>query len=389
MKKLVCYALLLVLIVWAGIAITDHPGYVTFYVGDWKLITRLWTFIVALLLLLVLIQFIWRIFYIIFSPNGRVRRWYLHRQVDQSHSKTAKGLIALTEADWKKAEKLLLASIDSSRMPLINYLAAASAAHHQGKVKEVEKYLRRAYKLAPKQKLAIGLTQAKLQIKQKQFEQALATLNHLRHLAPKHQYVLFLLQQTYFYFKDWDNLIKLLPLLKKHKIIEYQALAKLELDCYCQKLNQFSAKQLQQGWKKVPMKLRQQALAVDVYVSRLIEQQQHDLAVETSFEFLKKQWDERLLLLFGKAKYHCSEKQFKFAEQLLKQHGRSALSLFISGKLAARRQLWGLASELLAESISKRPTAEAYCQLGLVQQQIGESKKACANYQSSAALLLE
>ena len=64
--------------------------------------------------------------------------------------------------------------------PLINYLGAAKAAQEQGAFERRDNLLQKAYRVAPEADLAIGLTQAELEIEQHQFEHAMATLNHLR-----------------------------------------------------------------------------------------------------------------------------------------------------------------------------------------------------------------
>ncbi|WP_399361225.1 heme biosynthesis HemY N-terminal domain-containing protein [Thiohalobacter thiocyanaticus] len=50
------------------------------------------------------------------------------------------GLLALSEGDWPRAEKLLVEHADDSESPLLNYLAAARAAQDQGRMPAANQY---------------------------------------------------------------------------------------------------------------------------------------------------------------------------------------------------------------------------------------------------------
>ena len=140
----------------------------------------------------------------------------------QSYSKTQHGLALLIEERWSKAERLLLKGVDQSVEPLMNYLGAAKAAHEQGAFERRDKHIKKAYQVAPQADLAIGITQAELQIAQDQLESAMATLTRLRQLAPRHPRVLKMLEKVYVRFAEWKNLHNLylpdLQLKQPHKV---------------------------------------------------------------------------------------------------------------------------------------------------------------------------
>ena len=78
----------------------------------------------------------------------------------------------------------------------------------------------------PSADVAVSLTQAELQLADHQLEQALATLKHLRSVAPKHTYVLRLLRRLYEQLGDWEHLRELLPELRRRKVEDDADLAK-------------------------------------------------------------------------------------------------------------------------------------------------------------------
>src|SRR5258708_2537777 len=124
----------------------------------------------------------------------RFQHWLQYRREHRAYSKTRHGLTTLVEGRWKKAEKLLLAGANQAVEPLMNYLGAARAAHEQGEYSRRDMYLQKAYHIAPDAEVAIGMTQAELELSQEHYEKAAATLNQLLKKSPRHPGVLRLLE---------------------------------------------------------------------------------------------------------------------------------------------------------------------------------------------------
>ncbi|VVC74821.1 hypothetical protein AQUSIP_00930 [Aquicella siphonis] len=184
MWRLFIFLIFLLASVWFGVEVVRHPGYLLLVYQPWMVQMPVWF---ALLSLLVFLGLFWlvigsidRIGFLWF----RMKNWVSIRREHRSYSKTTQGLSALIEGRWKKAERLLLAGVNQSFEPLINYLSAARAAHEQSAYERRDDYIQKAYEIAPDARLAIGLTQAELEVRQNKFEQATATLNHLRQDSP-------------------------------------------------------------------------------------------------------------------------------------------------------------------------------------------------------------
>jgi HemY protein len=191
----------------------------------------------------------------------RLKNWLHIRREHKSYSKTQQGLAALIEGRYKKAERLLLAGIKLSIDPLINYLSAARAAHEQGAFERRDHYIQQAYEVAPKAKLAIGLTLAELEADQGQLEQATATLTHLQEISPRHPQVLKLLEKIYVRLGDWQQLQALLPAMRKAKILNSHEYELFEKNIYCEIFLTASDKRLSDiraMWEEVPRYLKKQ-----------------------------------------------------------------------------------------------------------------------------------
>ena len=110
---------------------------------------------------------------------GSIKNLSQNRRYDKARRQLNQGLIDLAEGRFEQAENHLMRLVDFSESPLVHYLAAARAAQLQGKHDARDNYLKAAHEANPDAGLAIGVTQAELQLAHLQTEQALATLTHL------------------------------------------------------------------------------------------------------------------------------------------------------------------------------------------------------------------
>ena len=123
--------------------------------------------------------------------------WLSGRDYRRSQQQTTNGLIAFIEGNWQSSRRTLAKAAAKSETPLLNYLIAARASHALDDSKQMKTFLKKAEQSTSGAGIAVGLTQAELQLRSGQFEQSLATLTRVRRNAGKHPHVLFLLAQTY------------------------------------------------------------------------------------------------------------------------------------------------------------------------------------------------
>lgn len=393
MQRFIWILLVLVLSVWLGIQIAADPGYALFYYRHWSVEMPLWFAIVVLILILFVLYCVLRFFDGISSSIYRIKNWLRWRRKNKSYNKTNKGLVDLIEGNWRSAEYYLLDGIPQSNAPLINYLAAAKAAHEQGAYDKRDAYLKKAHDVAPHAELAIGLTQAQLQLSQGQLEQALATLDRLRQIAPKNSYVLKLLQKLYIRLADWNALLNLLPLLRKAKLINAEQLEKLERKCYQELLQAAASKSeklaaIHQVWRNIPKKLQRDPTLVALYVKELIAfPLMADEANALINKIMKKTWDKELARLYGLLITNDPSKQLACAEAWHKYYGQQAVLLLTLGRLSTRCQLWGKARSYFEESIKLEANPETYFEYGKLLEQLGELNSASHQYQEGLLLI--
>ncbi len=394
MRKFIFAIIILLGSVWLGLKIAQDPGLAYFTYRAWSVETPLWFAVVCLLLLLVVLYLIVRFFDSVDSSFYRWKNWLRWRRKNKSYSKTNRGLLELIECHWSAAENYLLEGIPQSDAPLINYLAAAKAAHERGAYDKRDSYLRRAHELAPKAEMAIGLTQAQLQLNQGQLEQALATLNHLRSITPLHPLVLRLLEKLYVRLADWKSLLKLIPSLRKANLLTTEQLAKLEEKTYQELIHStvhksFSLKDLTQVWQSIPRRLQKNPHLVYCYAKQLLLHPESLAEVEALINSaVKNRWDTNLVKLYGQFYTTDPKKQLNHAEKWLKSYPNQAALLLTLGRLSLNCQLWGKARHYFEDALKFEASAEAYFEYAKLLEQLGETQSALKNYHEGLAMAL-
>lgn len=309
-------------------------------------------------------------------------RHRLHRR--RARSSLTQGLVELAEGHWQQAERLLTRYAPVSDTPLINYLSAAQAAQRQGLHERRDAYIRLAHQHMPTADVAVSLTQAELQIAHQQFEQALATLKHLRGLAPRHAYVLRLLAGLYQQLGDWEQLRKLLPELKKSKTDTPEKLARLEVLVYRSLLKDaaqsMEGSRLDSVWQKMPRSLHQEPDIVVEYVSQLHQRQRDEEAEQLLRGTLKKHWSDELATLYGLLDVLEPPVALTHAERWLKEHKLNPALLLTLGRLSLRAQLWGKARSYLEAAIRSGAGMAASRELGQLLDHLGEADAAMNVY---------
>lgn len=381
-----------ILVLGASIGLTliaqRDPGYVLINYAGWSVESSLSLFLLALAVGFTAVYLAIRLLSGTWHLPMRLGYWQRQRRAMRARLRTNRGLIALAEGNWAKAERLLSRAAKSSDTPLINYLGAARAAQKQQSAQRRDQYLSEAYQSMPDAELAVGLTQADVQLSQGQAEQALATLRHLRSIAPKHAYVLYLLKKLYEKLQSWDDLRDLLPELRRHHVLDAEALAALEHRIHRMRLSAAgeSVERLQQCWQQVPKALHHAPDLIHSYADQLRNLDAGDEAEQVLREYLKKHWEPQLARLYGQVQGADPNQQLGVAEHWLKDHEHHPELLLACGRLSLRNKLWGKARSYLEASLGMEARAETCCELGNLLQQLGEKDKAAEYFASGLEL---
>ena len=314
------------------------------------------------------------------------------RLVEKARHSLEQGLIELSEGRFAKAEKILLQKVEHTENPLLTYLAAARAAQYQGAHDRRDDYIRLAHQSAPDADIAIGLTQAELQMDHNQFEQALATLNHLNALSPHHAYVLKLLVKTHCKLADWESLRELLPDVKRTGALQDEKLLSLEIETWCGLISDRGRTGdidlITQLWEVAPRQIKDLPEVIEHYATELIKLHASGEAEQVLRDYLSNQWVESTMMLYAELDVMASEQQIAAAEDWLQNHQHNEHLLYALGKMCLSRNLQVKARTYFEASLAVRPMPATYLKLAqLLEDHLDDPQQAQEYYRQGLHML--
>lgn len=367
-----------------GLLITHDSGYLLLSFGRYTVETSLTLALIILTVAFVTLYLLIRLLIRAVNMRAELREWKQKRDSQLAQQAMTRGLLEMSEGNWRAAERRLVRFADRSETPLLNYLAAARAAQLQGAHERRDGYIRLAHETMPSADVAVSLTQAELQLADHQFEQALATLKHLRSVAPRHTYVLRLLRRLYEQLGDWEHLRELLPELRRRGVEEEDDLQQLEIRTHRALLEQAflvgDRHRLTMSWADVPRPLRTDPQLLGDYAGYLQESGHHEIAEKLLRGVLRKQWDSNLVEIYGLLETGEPGRQLSRTERFLEEHPDDPTLLLTLGRLSLRAQLWGKARGYLEACISRNGPPQAYRELGQLLEHLQESEQAMVVY---------
>ncbi|RUR12024.1 heme biosynthesis HemY N-terminal domain-containing protein [Legionella sp. km772] len=388
MIRALCVFLLLLASVLLGLQLHNDPGYVLISINHWTIETTLWFALFLVLFAFIIIHISIQLLHKLGQMPRTIHQWNARRLANKAQAITRQGLIEYSEGYWQKAQTHLIQALPNTDTPLLNYLTAARAAQKMGDSQLRDHYLREAQQSMPEAKIAVELTQAQLQLANQQWEQALATLRHLHDLAPRHPYVLKLLIKLYEQVRDWQQLITLLPRLKKHNVLSPQELESLQLTVYSQAMldleKQSQPEALIKLFNNLPKNISSNPDLLSAYVGFLLRIENYQLAEDVLKRHLRKEFQPKLVELYSLLP--CNESQLTFIESLLKKNPHSDALYRCLGRQAIAQHLWGKAKQYLEQALELNPTPSTYNELGKLYEHLNDSALACDFYKKGLAL---
>ncbi len=376
---------------WLVYQILQGSGYVLIALGDTRIEMSLWFSLAALIIVVVLIWLIVTLLRGGIKGMLNVKQKIVGYSEAKAQQQTISGLIDFIEGDWLNAHKKLTRSAKQVASPIINHLAAARSAYELGREQEALQILHQAEKSASNSQLAVALTQARMQMANQQFEQALATLNRASKINANHSVVLNLLQKVYIELNDWQSLKELLPKLHQQKIgsvkeryLLEQRLFREILSCATNNNKGLGKKEqvelLHKTWKMIPAHFQQDKEIVLTYTNALLQFEYHDDAEKVLSQSLRKEWCDDWVYLYGLVQSSDVQAALLKAETWLKTQSQNPVLLATLGRLCLQNQQWGRAKDFLSASVKITPVAEVYAELARLHQFLNEPQ---ASYEAN------
>ncbi|KOC88645.1 protoheme IX biogenesis protein HemY [Winslowiella iniecta] len=367
MLKVLLLFLLLIAGVVIGPMIAGHQGYVLIQTDNWNIETSVTGLVIILILALLVILAVEWLLRRIFRTGAKTRGWFLGRKRSRARKQTQAALVKLAEGDYKQVEKLLSRNADHAEQPVVNYLLAAEAAQQRGDEMRANQHLERASELAGSDQLPVEITRVRIQLARHEDHAARHGIDRLLEVAPRHPEVLRLAEQAYIRTGAWGSLLDILHPMEKAQVSDEAHRSALQQQAWLGLMNQAMAEQGSEGlkrwWQDQSRKTRHEKALQVAMADHLIECDDHDTAQSIVLDGLKRQYDERLVLLMPRLKTGNPEQLEKALRQQIKQHGATPLLHSTLGQLLMKHGEWQQASEAFREALKQRPDAFDYAWL--------------------------
>ncbi|MCI3943089.1 heme biosynthesis protein HemY [Pseudomonas syringae] len=401
MKRL--YVLLFIAIVAAaliGVAVAEHSGYVLIAYQNFRYESSLWATLALLVAVLLVLAAI-RLLITLLTTSGRVvNPWSRRNRSRRVQLAIEQGQMDLAEGRWSSAQRHLQRAAEADAHPLLYYIGAARAANEQGRYEDCDALLERALERQPQAELAIALNHAQLQQDRGDTDGALTTLQAMHERHPHNPQVLRQLQRLYQQRGDWSDLIRLMPELRKDKVLPPKELAELERRAWGENLTLAAYRDesegaltglpsLEKAWQGLSSAQRQEPQLVQAYADQLRRLGAEAQAEEVLRAALKREYHSHLARLYGLVRGGDPLKQLQVAEGWLKHHPADPSLLLSLGRICLQGRLWGKARDYLESSLRLERNPETCAELARLLAQLGETDRSNTLFQEGLGLLDE
>ena len=229
-------------------------------------------------------------------------------------------------------------------------------------------------------------------------DSSLVTLQAMQERHPHNAQVLRLLQRLYRERGDWSALIRLMPDLRKDKVLPAAELADLERRAWGENLSlaasregeeQSARQSLERAWQQLTAAQRQEPQLVLAYAEQLRQLGAESEAEEVLRTAIKRQYESHLARLYGLVRGSDVARQLQTAEGWLKQNGDDPGLLLTLGRLSLQNRLWGKARDYLESSLRLQRNPEACAELARLLAGLGDTERSNQLFQEGLGLLDE
>lgn len=385
MKGLLWVLTLFALAVGVSLAAHFNEGYVLLVFPSYRAEVTLNLAILAILAGFAIIYALLRTVALTLSLPGRVREFRARRRREKAAKEFYDVARLIFEGRYTQAMKKAVEAHATGQSPA---LAALLAAHSAQRLREPDKqraWLERAALDDPKMQVACLMLEAEMHVEMRNFEAAVAVLKRLQDKAGRHIAALRLEMRAHQGCGNWDDVLRLARLLEKCNALMPEAAQEIKLKAHQDNIRQRQADlfQLQAYQKKIPSRELSPRLAL-IYAEALTRLGADDEAQRFIESQLDREWDSRLVDLYGLSRSGDLSSRLARADQWLAQHRDDSRLLLALGRMCLSLRLWGKAQSYLEASLSLADTREVRLELARLLEQTDRVDEAAQHYRAAA-----
>lgn len=391
MKLAILCLVVLTASVGLGLLALEDPGYVVLFRDPYEIRMPLLVLVLILFLaFIVLYLFLNLLMSIIRAPKkiGKLKR---QMDEDAAHKACMQGFTGLIEGHWDQAEGRLLKKVENSRMPLIHYLGAAYAALQQGSLRRRDMYLNQALERQPEHRLSIQLTRARFHCQAGEYVEARQVLEAQKVQNPKNKPLLRLLADVYQALGDWQALKGILPIIRKLKVLPPDEIEKREQLTWSQLLtsdeSDSDVPETRLNWKSLPAKQKRNPAILSAWVKHLIKQGESKEAEAMLRRVLNKQYDAKLVDLYGRVQSPFIPYQIEFVQKLLKTRPKNPELMLALARLYRYEDDLKTSISWYEKVMVLGAGNEVFSEMASAYEQMGDSETALNLYKKSLTAL--
>ena len=292
------------------------------------------------------------------------------------------------EGRFGQALKQATAAYEAGESPGLAALLAARAAHSLRDETRYRFWLGKAAEHDGEMRLARLMTEAKLAVEERRFDEAAERIADLQAGGQRHIAALRLALRTAQAKGNWSEAVRVV-----RQLVKVKALTAAQADPVKRRAHQEGLRQragdslaLMAYWNEVPRDEQRDARLVGELARALIAAGDSAAAQKAIESQLAVGWDSALADIYGRCEGGDVRGRLAKAEEWLKREPRDPLLLLTLGRLCVQSQLWGKAESYLDASLAIAPGWEAHVELAHLAERIGRTDDANVHYRAAAEL---
>ena len=313
------------------------------------------------------------------------KSWLITRKKRKNLLETTKGLIYFSDYDWKNSLTSLEKSAPSSLMPSVNYIYAAKAAA------EIDDYDRAYQSLAllktsdPTSSILVEKIRSELLLREERFQEAIQISTELMTKLPKDTGNIRILIDCYYITEDWTALQRLLPHIKKNRVLVDSSFESLELETYENLLKSFrvemdlknkdNREKADDVWEAMPKHIQNNPVMIASYFDLLKQIDDTGKLSSLMIKSIEKSWNDDLVRRLGSLNSSAPEKIISVVEKWLIKKPENVALLTCLGDICVGAKLLGKGHDYYCAAINIEPSPSLFFKLGNVLSAIGDKTK--------------
>ncbi len=391
MKLVILCLVVLCASVWLGVLALEDPGYVLLFRDPYEVRMPLLVLILILFLAFIVLYLLLNLLMNIIRAPKKLQKLKNKMDEEAAHRACMQGFTGLIEGHWDQAEGRLLKKVENSRMPLIHYLGAAYAALQQGSLQRRDMYLDQALESQPEHRLSIQLTRARFHCHAGEYVEARQVLEAQKIQNPKNKPLLRLLADVYQAIGDWQALRAILPAIRKLKVLPSDEIEKCEQLTWSRLLTtdgpDSDVPETPLNWKSLPTKQKRNPDILLVWVRHLMRQGESKEAETMLRRALNKQYDSKLVNLYGQVASPFIPYQIEFIQKLLKTRPNDSELMLALARLYRYKEDGKTSISWYEKVMEQGASDKVFSELASVYEQMGDSETALNLYKKSLTTL--